>query len=326
MRAIRKVLSTLPYAKAHKLRLQEIFEPAQVVHCRAKDDVAIRNALEDAEVAVISGDVDARYLGAPRLEWVHCDKAGIENSASPAVFERGLIVTSSAGRSAPALAEHVLFFMLALAYHFPEFYRAQDKHQWGIQHQGRLRALRGSCVGILGMGHITRALLPLIAALSMTTIVYRRRTGTVEGGIRVLARDNGDKLEDFIGQCDFLVLACSLNDSTRHIIDRNAFGAMKSTARLINIARGALVDEQALLEALTSERIAGADLDTFSVEPLPEDSPLWDAPNILITPHFTPPLADRTERSLEIIADNKRRFVTGETMLNRLTTADMYQP
>jgi phosphoglycerate dehydrogenase-like enzyme len=122
------------------------------------------------------------------------------------------------------------------------------------------------------------------------------------------------------------VLACSLNDSSRRIIDRDAFTAMKSTARLINIARGSLVDEQALLDALTNERIAGAGLDTFCVEPLPGNSPLWDAPNVLITPHFTPPLADRTERSLEIIADNKRRFLNGESMLNRLTTADTYHP
>lgn len=323
---LRKVLSTLPYGRVHRQRLEEIFEPAQVVFCRPDDDKGIRDALKDADVALIAGDLDTRHLKAPHLTWVHCDKAGIENSASLAVFERGLMVTSSAGRSAPALAEHILFFMLALAFRFPDLYRAQANRQWGIDRQNQMRALSGSCVGILGMGHTARALLPVIAALNMKTIVYRRRDEPVEEVARVLSQENGDSLGELIEQSDFLVLACSLNDSTRGIIDRTALQAMKPTARLINIARGALVDEHALLEALRSERIAGAGLDTFCVEPLPEDSVLWDAPNLMITPHFTPPLVDRTERSLEIIADNKQRLLRGEPLRNRLTPDDIFHP
>lgn len=326
MHEIRKVLSTLPYGRAHRHRLDEIFEPARIIHCRPDDDRGIRDALHDADVALIAGDLDARHLEAPYLAWVHCDKAGIENSASLAVFERGLMVTSSAGRSAPALAEHILFFMLGLAFRFPDLYQAQKNHQWGIHRQNQMRALGGSCVGILGMGHTARALLPLIAAMNMKAIVYRRRAEPVEGVDRVLSRENGDSLTELIEQSDFLVLACSLNDSTRGIIDRTALQAMRPNARLINIARGALVDEHALLEALRSERIAGAGLDTFCVEPLPEDSVLWDAPNLMITPHFTPPLVDRTERSLQIIADNKQRLLRGESLRNRLTPDDIYHP
>lgn len=304
--------------------LEEIFEAADIVYRRPDDHDGIRDALADAEAAMIAGDVDERYLEAPRLKWIHCDKAGIERSATPAVFERGLYVTSSAGRSAPALAEHVLFFMLALGYRFPDFFRAQLEHRWGTTRQGTLQALNGSSVGIIGMGHTAQALLPLLTALNIRTIVYRRRAEPVEGIARLLCRENGDALTPLLEQSDFVVLACSLNDTSRHIINHLSLRHMKPGACLINIARGDLVDEAALIEALQNERIAGAGLDTFSVEPLPPDNPLWDAPNVLITPHVTPPLADRTERSLAIIADNKRRLEAGTPLRNCLTPADVY--
>lgn len=326
MTRIHKVLSTLKWGEDARNRLEALFSPAHIVHCPPHDDAGIRSALVDADAALIAGDVDARYLEAPRLKWVHSDKAGMEHSARAAVFERGLVVTSSAGRSAPALAEHVLFFMLSLAYRSAALHCAQQAHQWGFPRQGTLRALHGRTVGIVGLGHTAWALLPLFNALNMNTMVYRRRAGPVEGVGELLSRDNGDEPARLLARSDYVVLACSLNSGTRHFMNEEAFRRMKPGACLINVGRGELVDEPALIKALEIGRIAGAGLDTFSTEPLPPDHPLWETPNVLITPHFTPPLADRTERSLAIIADNKRRLEAGEPLRNRLSPDDIYHP
>lgn len=323
---IDSVLVTVPYGERHRERLRNLFSPADIIECDRRDDQGIRRALRDADVAVIAGDVDGRFLEAPKLKWVHCEQAGIERSARPEVFELGLLVTGAAGRSAPALAEHVLYFMLGLAYRSADFHEAARAQRWGIEGQQRLRALRGATVGLIGMGHTATALLPVLDALGMETLVYRRMAEKPPYVARLYAQGRGDTPAELLRASDFVVLACSLNNSTRNLVDATSLASMKRSAFLINVARGGLVDETALVEALRTGRIAGAGLDTFSVEPLPVGHPLWSAPNVLITPHVTPPLRDRTDRSLDILADNVERFRAGHPLLNLLTPADLFTP
>jgi phosphoglycerate dehydrogenase-like enzyme len=316
------VLLTVRWADEYVSRLCEHLGGAEIV--RTQDRAEIERTLPRADVAILSGDLDDRYADAPNLRWVHCDHAGLNKSARPWVFERGLLVTSSSGRSAPALAEHAVLFMLLFSYRFPAFLEAQRNHQWGIPGQDRLRGLIGRTVGIVGLGNTGQELAARAQVLQMRVLGFRRRAEAVPGVDRLYAAERGDSLEDLLRESDFVVLATPLSDATHHLIGARELGLMKPSAVLVNMARGGVVDEVALLAALREGQIAGAGLDTFAVEPLPADSPLWDAPNVLITPHTTPQVPDRTGRSLEMITENIRRYRAGEGMLNLLTPSDVY--
>lgn len=322
---INTVLATVPYAGAHLERLAKEFRPAELIHCSRDDDAGIRAALQAAEVAVIAGPIDKRFIEAPRLRWVHCDAAGIESSARPEVFERGLTVTASAGRSAPVLAEHTLFLTLSLIYDSFGLHDAQQRHQWGLSGYGDRRGLYGKTIGIVGLGATGQAVAALGKALGMRVLACRHRPGPIPGHVdEIFTASDGDTLDRLLSQSDVVVLACRLTDDTYHLIGQQQLKLMKPTGYLINIARGAVVDEAALLPALVNGTIGGAGFDTFETEPLPPDSPLWDVPNLVITPHATPEMPDMVARCLDIIADNARRYRAGEPLLNALTPADIY--
>lgn len=325
MPAIRKVLTTVSYSGLHWDRLVDALGDAQVIRVSPQDGQAVAAALETVDVAILGSDIDERYLDAPNLAWVHCDHAGLNASARPEVFARGLRVTSSAGRSSPALAEHALFFMLALAYNIPAFLGAQKAHVWGVPGMEKLRGLFGRTVGILGLGNNGRELALRCAACGMRVLGYDRCVDPVPEGVDVMygAGDPG-ALESILRESDFVVLCLTLNDDTWHLIGERELALMGPGSFLVNIARGPLVDEKALLAALRSGAIAGAGLDTFDQEPLPPENPLWDAPNVILTPHVTPQVPDRTGRSLDIICDNIRRWRTGEPLRNLLGREDMY--
>jgi phosphoglycerate dehydrogenase-like enzyme len=324
MPEIERVLATVPYQGAHLARLRAAFSPAEVLQLRRDDAAEIQRVLQTADVAVLAGDLDDRHVHAPRLRWIHCDHAGLNRSARPEVFERGLLVTSSAGRSSPVLAEHALFFMLALTFDFPAFHAAQQAHRWGIPGQDALRGLYGHTVGIVGLGNTGRELATRAKAFGMRVLAYRRAADAPADVDHVYSAERGESLDDLLRESDYVVLAVPLSDATYHLVGERELRLMKPSARLINMARGAVVDEAALLRALREGWIAGAGLDTFEQEPLPPESPLWDAPNTLITPHTTPQVPDRTGRSLDIIEENVRRYRAGQPLLNQLTPADVY--
>jgi phosphoglycerate dehydrogenase-like enzyme len=315
-------LVTVRWADTYLVKLEQALQPAEIVH--TQDAAEIASTLARADVAILSSDLDDRFADAPRLRWIHCDHAGLNKSARPWVFERGLLVTSSSGRSAPALAEHAILFMLLFAYRYPSFLEAQRQHRWGFDGQDQLRGLIGKTIGIVGLGNTGREIATRAQAMGMRVLGYRRSAEAVPGVDRLYASEHGDTLDDLLRESDFVVLATSLSDATYHLIGARELGLMKSTAVLVNMARGAVIDETALIDAMRAGRIAGAGLDTFAQEPLPPDSPLWDLPNVLITPHTTPQVPDRTGRSFEMIAENIRRYRAGERLLNLLTPDDIY--
>jgi phosphoglycerate dehydrogenase-like enzyme len=290
------------------------------------DSEGIAEGLERAEVAVLGGDLDDRVLAAPHLRWVHCDHSGLNRSARPEVFERGLTVTGSAGRSAPALAQHAFFLTLALTFDVKVLLEHQARHRWGgIPGYEDRTALWGKTLGIVGLGHTGRAMASLGKAFGMHVMALRRRTEDPPIEVdRLLATDAGDRLDPLLEESDVVMLATQLTDETRHLISTAELRRMKPTALLINMARGAVVDQDALIHALQTDQIAGAGLDTTDPEPLPDDSPLWDLPNVVITPHMTPKLPDRTQRSIDVIVENIERYRRGEPLLNALTPRDRY--
>lgn len=206
-----------------------------------------------------------------------------------------------------------------------DFYNAQKAHQWGIEGQHKLRGLCGKTVGIIGLGNTGVELAKRAKAMDMKVLVYRRKNVSYGGIVdKLYSRENNDTIDELLMESDYVVLALPLSDATHHLIGKREFKLMKPTAYLINMARGAIVDEKALVNAILNKEIAGAGLNTFSVELLPSENPLWDLLNVLITPHVTPQVPDRTGRSIDIIRENIRRYRAGEPMLNQLTINDVY--
>lgn len=327
-REIRHVLATVMFQPSEIEQLRQAFAPAELVHVSPWDADGIAAALRQADVAVIIGDVDERHVNAPHLRWVQCDHSGLTRSARPEVFESGLIVTGAAGRSAPALAQHGFYFALSLTYDARRLFEMQDARQWrapeGFEHR---LALWGKTLGIVGYGHTAKEMARLGKAFGMRVIVYRRSAAEQAPDVdEMLSSDDGDTLDPLLAEADVVMLAAQLTDATHHLFSADEFARMKNTAFLINLARGGIIDQQALVKALHAGEIAGAGLDVADPEPLPPDSPLWDAPNVMITPHVTPKVPDRTQRTIDIVVENIRRYRAGEPMVNALTQRDIYTP
>ena len=321
------VVTTLRYQGAHWDRLVAALGGAEIRRFDSPDDPGFFEALAGADVALVAKDTDARFYRVPKLQWIHIDHAGLNKAARPEAFRPGLTLTGSAGRSAPVLAEHAMFFALALTYNFGAFYDAQRAHQWGVSGQDELRGLFGRTMGIVGLGHTGQALAARAQAFGMRVLGYRRSAGGALPDVdRIYSADAGETPDELLAESDFVVLALALSNATHGMIGARELDLIGPRGFLINMARGPIVDEQALVRALYDGRVAGAGLDTFAIEPLPHDSPLWDAPRTLITPHVTPAVPDRTARSLDIICENIRRFRLGEPLLNVLTEKDIYAP
>ncbi len=327
-RPIGTVLVTVSYPDAQMQRLRQAFAPALFLQCDPKDDTAIRKALETADVAVSADELDDRFYSAPRLKWVHCDHAGLDQAARPEILDSGLIITGSAGRSSTALAQHAFYFALALTYDTRRLLADQDNHVWrGIPGYGLKLGLPGKTLGIVGLGNTGMEMAKLGRAFGMTVIAYGRSAPSAAQLTSVdgfLCSDRGDTLAPLLDRADVIMLAAPLTDATRHMFSAPQFRRMKPSALIINMARGALIDEPALIAALEAGELAGAGLDVFETEPLPSDSPLWDAPNLLITPHVTPAQPDKIERSVDVIVANAANYRSGRPMVNRLTAKDVY--
>lgn len=322
------VLATndLPFDGEGWARLEAVAAPFTLVRVDRKDRPALRNALADAEIALLGSDIDDAFVTAPKLKWLHVNIAGMDGSARPELFERGIFLTGAAGRSAPALAEHAMMFMLALNANLRGFEAAQRHRQWGgVAGTRDLRALYGQTLGIVGTGATGVELARRAKAFGMTVLGYcRRDRDNPEGFDEVFAADRGETLKPLLERSDFLVMAVNLSNATHRMIGRDQLARMKPSAIFINLARGGVVDEEALTDALYAGRLRGAGLDVFDVEPLPAESRLWDAPNTMISPHFSAVVHDRQDRTLRIIGENFERYRAGKPMLNTFTAEDIY--
>jgi phosphoglycerate dehydrogenase-like enzyme len=322
---LQKALVTVNYSDEHYNRLAAALAPADIIRRKHSDTPAIVEAIGDVDAAILGGDITREELeAAKRIRWIHCDHAGLNDSAHPELFERGILLTSSSGRSAPALAEHAFFLMLSLVYDSRAIEANQRSHIWKNISENR-RGLITKTLGIIGMGKTGREIARRGAAFGMRILGYSRTSGELPEGVeRMYYEDRGDAIDPLLRECDIIALAVRLSDKTYHLIDERAFDLIKPSAYLVNMARGSVVDEQALYRALAEKRIAGAGSDVFEQEPLPPDSPLWDLPNMIITSHNTPAVADRNGFSLGVIIDNINAFREGRPMRNVLDARDVY--
>jgi phosphoglycerate dehydrogenase-like enzyme len=326
---IKKAFSTEPYTDWHWDKLVNAFGPAvEIVRAGHSDIPAVKKGIADADVAILAGDISREVLAAAQnLKWVHCDHAGVNNSAHPEIFERGIFLTSSSGRSAPVLAEHIFFLMLSLVYDSRTLEKQQREHNWNNLYRQR-RGLFTKTLGIIGMGYTGKALAVRAKAFGMKVLGYGRKPENggkaPEGVDRIWYADEGGTIDALLKESDIVVLTIRLSDETYHLIDERALSLMKNTAYLVNMARGAVVDEAALHKALLDKTIAMAASDVFETEPLPKTSPLWDLPNFVITPHCTPEVPDLSLNGLEIICENIRRYREGVPLVNCLAARDVY--
>jgi phosphoglycerate dehydrogenase-like enzyme len=285
--------------------------------------------VDDVEVLLrgwLSADAFDRLLArAPRLSWVHSASAGVERALTPAARERGLVITNARGVFSRPIAEYVVMMILAISRRLPGLLELQRERTWqpleGVE-------LRDVTVGIVGLGSIGRAVGALATAFGCRVVAVRRRSeeGTTATATDDESRSFGEVMLDrvggpetlpaLLGEADFVVLAAPLTPATQNMIDADALAAMKPGAWLINVARGALVDDRALLQALRENRIGGAVLDTFRDEPLPPTSPFYDLANVIVTPHTSWSSGRVLDRSVELFCDNLRRFAVGEPLLN----------
>jgi phosphoglycerate dehydrogenase-like enzyme len=249
---------------------------------------------------------------APKLKWVQILGAGTDHLAGGSgLFESDIIITKLGGPSLPNIAEYVMGAMLSHVKLSKAYILAQPKRQWN-----RLSGdtLAGKTVGIVGLGRIGACVAQFSKAFSMRVLASRRSIGGApEPHVDVLYP--ADRLLEMLPQCDFVVVAAALTPETRNLIGERELRAMKKTALLVNVARGEEVDEQALIRALKEQWIAAAHLDVFQQEPLPPSSPLWDMPNVTITPHASAALPGLAMGRMHIFADQIRRYLAGKPLL-----------
>ena len=323
---IKNVLVTVPYDGWYWEELEQALKPANIFRVAGSDTAGVSEALKEADVAILGGNLNQQIINEGKhLKWIHCDLGGINDSAKPQIFERGIKLTGSAGRSGPVLAEHTFFLILSLIYKMHDVSKQQKEHIWNGTMYVDDRGIYGKTIGVVGLGYTGKEVVKRAKAFGMTVLGYDRSRKVVPEGVdKMYGAEEGDHLEEMLKECDIVVVAIRLSDETYHMFDGKAFEAMKPTALFINMARGPIVDESALTEALKTGKIAGARCDTFEKEPLPADSPLWDLPNMVITPHCTPEMPDMRANCLRIICDNIRRYRAGEPLVNQLEPRDVY--
>ena len=252
----------------------------------------------------------------PNMRWFHSFSAGVDNAAFRMLLERGVILTNSSGTTSEPIAQYVLAMMLRIVKRMDAWAEAQRERRW---QPIETEELTGKTVGIVGVGHIGGEVARLAKAFRMNVIGCRRR----RRGMRYVDElVPPERLGDLLARSDFVVLAVPLTSATEGLIGRAELRAMRPDAWLINISRGQVVREAALVQALKEGWIGGACLDVFQEEPLPEESELWSLPNVMVTPHNSGWSPLNMERGSEVFVDNLGRFLAGRPLRNRVRASD----
>lgn len=301
-------------------RLRQEFPGVEVV--QRKDYGNIEGDVRDADVVVTWSLRPEQVRAAARLHWIHSPAAAVHLLMIPEIINSEIVVTNAGSVHGPVVAEHVIAQVLALAKRLPSAMRYQQRRQWAqdeLWHeQPRPREVAGATLGLIGLGSIGREVARRALALGMRVIAVREHADRPVDvpGLPAVEVFGSEQLDAVLAASDYVVLAAPLTPRTRAFINAERLARMKRDACLINVSRGALVDEAALAEALRRRRIGGAALDVFIKEPLPPESPLWELDNVLITPHSAALTDKLWERHYALFAENLRRFQAGRPLLN----------
>jgi len=296
-------------------RLQQEFPQVTVVNL--PDYQRVDDEIVDAEIVIAWSVRPEQIAAAKRLRWIHSPAAGVHQLIFPELVNSDIILTNAREVHGPVVAEHVIALIFALAKKIPGSVRLQEKHVWGQQilwdDLPRVREVAGATVGMVGLGSIGRPVVKSAKALGMRVIAVREHPEKGNAGADAVF--GPAQIDEVFRQADYIVLAAPVTDNTKAIANAERLALMRPDACLINVGRGPLVDEAALTVVLREKKIGGAALDVFPKEPLPADSPLWDVPNLLVTPH-TAALTDKLwERHYALFSGNLHRYLNGQALL-----------
>ncbi len=312
----RETILVLGRADSPHLRALERLPGDVLVHFAADDPLMSRLA-PAAEVVFCDfpyARALASHFGEMRaLRWIHSLAAGVDHLLFPALVESDVVLTNGRGAYSRALAEFAIAGALHFAKDVPRLQRQQRAAAWTPYD---MEELAGKTLGIVGYGEIGRATAALAKAFGMRVLALRRRPERSTGDSNVDEVLSAERLRELLGRSDYVVVAAPLTPQTRGLVGKAELAALKPTAVLINVGRGPIVDEAALVEALEAGRIRGAALDVFEVEPLPAASPLYRLDNVLVSPHTADHVAGWLEKAVRVFVENVERRRRGEPLAN----------
>ncbi|POX40733.1 hydroxyacid dehydrogenase [Streptomyces sp. Ru73] len=294
-------------------KLDRLSGRAQVIFA---DEKTLADRLPTADVLLawdFTSDAirDAWAAGGPRPGWVHTASAGVDRLLCPGLIEDETVVTNARGVFEQPIAEYVAGLVIAMAKDFYGSWELQRQRRW--QHRETLR-VAGSRAVVVGSGPIGRAIGQTLKGLGVKVELVGRRERPGDPQFGTVHASTA--LDGLLPTADWVVCAAPLTEETRGLFGREAFGRMKESARFINVGRGPMVSERDLVEALRGRRLAAAALDVFEEEPLPAESPLWDVPGLIVSPHMSGDTLGWRDALAEQFADNYDRWEAGEPLLN----------
>jgi phosphoglycerate dehydrogenase-like enzyme len=305
-------------------RLQQDFPGHQFIQLQNYDRVP--EEIADSDVFIGWSLRPQQFVAARKLRWIHSPAAAVHQLMFPELVRSNVLLTNSTGIHGPVVAEHAIAVLLAMAKRLPQAMQYQAQKTWSQDQlwneQPRPREVAGATVAVIGMGGIGSEFATRARALGMKVLAVRENPAKGTGGADEVF--SPAEVDNILPRADYVLLCTPVTPETTGIINAERLRRMKPDAYLINVGRGPLVDEAALLQALRERRIAGAALDVFNEEPLPSDSPFWLLDNLLITPHTAAVTERLWERHYRLIAENLKRFLAGGPLLNEVNTKRGY--
>lgn len=324
------VLLTVSFPSALQEKIGAVSPEIKLHSYPAREVKAIPEELLNQAEVLYTIDLLPEPDQVPKLRWIQIHYTGADHLSGHPLAGEDITITTMSGASAPQMAEFALMSILALGHHMPEIVRSSPTEQWAEGRYSRYQPheLRDSIVGIVGYGSIGREVARLCTQFGAHILATKHNLMQLEDegytieGLGDPAADLPDRLyppealKSMIKLCDFVVVTVPLTPETQGMLDGEALKAMKSSAFLIDISRGGVVDHGALVEALTARQLAGAALDVYPIEPLPESSPLWKMKNVLLSPHLAGASPLYLERAADLFSLNLQRYLTDRPLLN----------
>ena len=307
-----KIVVTSLFGDGFEESLNSEFPSVEFVYATSQEDQAREIKDADAYLGAPNRDV---FLAADHLRWLHCPGTGIDKLTEiPEIVDSDVVLTNARGPHAAPMADHVISMCLAFAHRTNEMVLDQKAHVWdGAKYDRSFIEMEGTTMGILALGDIGSAVARRAMGFGMEVYAVDRDPFQAPPGVSDVW--GLDRLNDLLQMSDWSVVTAPFTVDSKGMIGAEQLALMKSTAHLIIISRGGIVDEDALFDVLSNKRIAGAGIDAFEVEPLPEDSPWWDLDNVIISPHSSALTVEMWEGRREIFRENLRRFLANEPFI-----------
>lgn len=295
----------------------KVTDASTLVFTELRGDDAKKDELDAllAKTDVLYGFVPPKNVlsRAPRLKWMQATSAGVDRHQDTEIWRSKVVLTGVSGIHATPIGEFVMGLILMFAKDMPKSFQMKQKREW---QRYMPYTLRHKTVGIVGLGHIGAEVARLAKAFGMRVIATRRSIKQAGKARNVDLLLPKNRMKEMLAESDYVVVSLPLTPETRHAIGEAELKAMKPTAYIINIGRGGLIDQEALIRALDAKQIAGAGLDVVTPEPLPKDSRLWDFENVILTPHISGGMENYLERATELFCENLKRYLNGKRLLN----------